>query len=63
MLQSSLTLLQERLSDPDVREYLDRKQQQLPEILQDTKNGIDGCSIALQKMISSIAKRTNPHRP
>lgn len=56
MLQSSLTLLQERLSNPDVREYLERKQPQLPPILQDAQNGIDGRSIALQKMISSIAK-------
>jgi hypothetical protein len=57
MLQSSLTLFQERLSDPDVRDYLYQKDQQAPNILQDAKEGIDGCSIALQKMVSSITKR------
>jgi len=60
MLQSSLTLLQERLSDLDVRDYLVRKAQHAPDILQETKNGIDGCSTALQNMLSRIAKKDKP---
>lgn len=57
MLQSSLTLLKERLSDPEVKIYLDRKQRQSPTILPDAQNGIDGCSTELRKIISSIAKK------
>lgn len=57
MLQSSLTLLKERLSDQEVIVYLARKQRQSPTILQDARNGIDGCSTELRKIISSIAKK------
>jgi hypothetical protein len=57
MLQSSLALLQKRLSDAEIRHYLVRKEQQAPDMLQDASNGIDGCSTALQKMLSRITKK------
>ena len=57
MLQSSLTLLKGRLSDPEVIAYLDRKQRQSPTLLQDAQNGIDGYSTELRKNIPSIIEK------
>lgn len=59
MLQSSLTLLRDRLSDRDILEYLKQEHQQTPQILQEAKDGIDGCTIDLQKRLSSIARKDN----
>jgi hypothetical protein len=57
MLQSSLTLLRDRLLNRDVLDYLNQKHQQTPTILQEVKDGIDGCMVDLQKRMSSIAKK------
>lgn len=57
MLQSSLTLLRDRLLNRHILDYLDQKHQQTPTILQEVKEGIDGCMVDLQKRLSSIAKK------
>jgi hypothetical protein len=57
MLQSSLALLKERLSDPDVLDYLGQEQQQSSETLRATKDGIDGCTAYMQKTLSTIADK------
>ncbi len=57
LLQSSLSIVRDRLTDRDVLEYLNERHQQSPMILQEAKDGIDGCMIDLQKRLSSIAKK------
>jgi hypothetical protein len=57
MVQSSLTLLKDRLADRDVLDYLNQRHQQISTVLQDAKNGIDGCMSDLEKKLSSLAKK------
>jgi hypothetical protein len=59
MLRSSLALLDDRLSNPVVKDYLTQKHQQSPCTLQNAKDGIDGCSHDLRKTLVSIEKKKN----